>query len=236
MEIVSKFSIRKYLHAIHFTRLDVLVLAVIVVMGLVNLPKLFGGDQVLSTMMALKMSRGEIIYRDLWDLKHPGIFCFYFLGGILFGFDEIGIHTFELLYMTIFSGVLILALKGYFKHRWAASIAPLLTVGMYYGVAGIWHQTQTEALVGVPIFLSLWYASQSSQSSGQRTLRLFLSGFMGGIALVFKFVLLPILGAFWFIVLLDTVIRNQRRLWTSVFKIGIPIILGVLAPLLVLFG
>ena len=85
---------------------------------LVNLPQPFTGDQALFTIRASEMSDGKILYRDLWVPKQPGIFYFYFVGGMLFGFNEIGVHTFELLYMTALSIVLILALKGYFKHRW----------------------------------------------------------------------------------------------------------------------
>ncbi|MCB0116532.1 MAG: hypothetical protein KDD84_20680, partial [Caldilineaceae bacterium] len=89
--------------------LDVVVLMAVIVVALVSLPQPFMGDQAINTIIAEKMSQGEVLYRDVWDLKHPGIFGFLFVAGSLFGFNEIGIHLFELLYMLAFSVVSIFA-------------------------------------------------------------------------------------------------------------------------------
>src|SRR4029453_5153729 len=99
------------------------------------------------------------------DLKQPGMYGFYLLGGTLFGFDEIGIHTFELLYMALFSLVLMKTLKGYYTNPSMVGLVPLLTVGIYYGVSEPWHLTEVEVLVGFPMFLSLWFASEPSSSA-----------------------------------------------------------------------
>ena len=139
-----------------------LALGFIILIGLIHLPCPFGGDQALFTIGALKISNGAILYRDFWDLKQPGFYGFYVLAGSLFGFDEVGIHTFELLYMTFFRLVLMKTLRGYYTNPSMAGLVPLLTVGIYYGVSGQWHLTQLEALVGFPMFLSLWFASESS--------------------------------------------------------------------------
>ena len=149
---------------LRLNRLYVLVLSVIVLIGLIHLPYPFGGDQALFTIGALKISNGAVLYRDFWDLKQPGLYGFYLLAGTLFGFDEVGVHTFELLYMAIFSLVLMKTLRGYYANPSMACLVPLLTVGIYYGVSGQWHLTQLEALVGFPMFLALWYGTECSQS------------------------------------------------------------------------
>jgi hypothetical protein len=69
------------------TRTDILVVMVVVLAGLATLPQPFHGDQAVATIMASKISRGATVYRDLWDPKQPGIFGFYLIGGVLFGFN-----------------------------------------------------------------------------------------------------------------------------------------------------
>lgn len=219
-----------------FNKLDVLVLSAIILIGLIHLPYPFGGDQALFTIGALKISNGAILYRDFWDLKQPGLYGFYLLAGTLFGFDEVGIHTFELLYMAIFSLVLMKTLKGYFGNPSMACLVPLLTVGIYYGVSGQWHLTQLEALVGFPMFLSLWYGSGSPYPNGRRSLRFFLSGVMGGIVLLFKFMFLPILAGFWLTTLVDATVSKRGPLLSTLIRICVPVVLGMTVPLLIVLG
>lgn len=226
----------RQLNTNRFNRLDVLVLAIIILVGLVHLPFPFDADHWLFSQGALEISNGGILYRDFWDLKQPAIFGFYLLAGTLFGFNEIGIHMFELLYLVTFSMVLIMTLKGYYKNPWMASLVPLLTVGVYYGVSQFWMFAMVEGLVGFPMFLSLLFASKSSQPEGNKALWLFLSGFMGGIVLLFKFMFLPILAAFWLTTLIDAVVRRHEHLLTALVRIGAPIALGVLFPLLIVFS
>ncbi|MFX0201267.1 MAG: hypothetical protein ACFFCW_34550 [Candidatus Hodarchaeota archaeon] len=216
-----------------FTRLDILILAVTAVIGIVNIPIPFMGDQALFTIGASKISHGAILYRDFWDAKQPGIYLFYLVAGTIFGFSEVGVHTFEIIYMVIFSVLLTLLLKKYYKDHLVASLVPLLTVGIYYGSCHPWHLTQLEALVGLPMFLSLWLAFSSSQSGGNRGLRLFISGLMGGIVLLFKLMFLPILAAFWLTCFIDIIVRKQEKLRAALIRIGGPIMSGVLSPLLI---
>ena len=51
---------------------------------------------------------GHVYFRDFWDLKPPGIHLFDLIGGALFGFDEVGIHLFELLRSMTLAGLLVL--------------------------------------------------------------------------------------------------------------------------------
>ena len=217
------------------SRLDILSLIAITIIGLMHLPYPFNGDQALFTTGALKISHGAILYRDFWDLKQPGIYAFYLIAGKLFGFNEFGIHTFELLYMVAFSAVLLFTLKDYYKHPSIASLVPLLTVGIYYGVSGSWHLTQLEAIVGFPMFLSLWFAYTYSQPGGHPASRLFLSGFMGGIVLIFKFMFLPILLAFWLTTIINAVLKEPRQRPKVSFWC-ITIGMGIVFPLLIVFS
>jgi hypothetical protein len=214
-----------------FRKLDILVLVLVVLAGLLHLSYPLEGDQALFITGASKMSRGALLYRDFWDLKQPGIFGFYLLGGALFGFTEVGIHKLELLYMAAFAVVLWVTLKDHFDSLAIASLVPLLTIGVYYAVTGSWHLTQVEGLVGFPMFLSLWFATEPSSPKGSGAMRLFISGFMGGVVLLFKFLFLPILISFWLTALIDAIVRRRERISKAIIRIGMPTLAGMLLPL-----
>ncbi|MEH1999508.1 MAG: hypothetical protein V7L00_12300 [Nostoc sp.] len=214
-------------------RIDFLILIVIVIIGLIHLPFPFDGDQAFFRLGALEMQQGKVLYRDFWDVKQPGIFYFYFLAGTLFGFNEIGIHVFELIYMVFFSIILLLTLKSYFRHQIIASLVPLLTVGVYYTVSGAWHLTQVEALVGFPLFICLWLTYQSFKYEGkQRFFLILLSGFIGGIVIIFKLILLLILLSFWLSLLIYSLVIKRQKIQKLFVEICLPIFIGIIFPIL----
>jgi hypothetical protein len=211
-------------------KFDLLALGIVSVVGLLHLPYPFGGDQAVFTLGASKISQGGLLYRDFWDVKQPGIFGFYLLAGRLFGFNEVGVHALELVYMIAFSVVLILCCRTYFRERWLVSLVPLFTVGVYYGLASFNHLTQLESLIGFPIFLSLYWASETGKHRGRS---LFLSGLMGGVVLQFKFVLAPILFCFWLTAFLSSARRKKTTFAGELLHGILPILMGALIPALV---
>ncbi|OYD87333.1 hypothetical protein CDG77_29925 [Nostoc sp. 'Peltigera membranacea cyanobiont' 213] len=215
-------------------KIDFIILIIIVIIGLVHLPFPFDGDQAFFRLGAWEMQQGKVLYRDFWDIKQPGIFCFYFLAGTLFGFDEIGIHAFELIYMLFFSIILQLTLKSYFRHQIIASIVPLLTVGVYYIVSGAWQLTQVEALVGFPLFLCLWLTFKCFKNEGkQRFYLLLMSGFIGGIVLLFKLLLLLILLSFWLTIFMYSLLIKREKIKKIFIETCLPVFIGIIFPLLV---
>jgi hypothetical protein len=212
-------------------KIDFLVLIAIVIIGLIHLPFPFDGDQAFFRLGALEIQQGKVLYRDFWDVKQPGIFYFYFLAGTLFGFNEIGIHLFELIYMVFFSIMLLLSLKSYFRHQIIASLVPLLTVGVYYTVSEPWHLTQVEALVGFPLFICLWLIYQSFRyESKQRFFLLLLSGLVGGIVLIFKLMFLLILLSFWLTFLIYFLLIRKQGIKKTLGDFCIPISIGIIFP------
>jgi hypothetical protein len=197
--------------------------------GALTLPTPFGGDQALFLVFAREFSRGAVLYRDYWDLKQPGIFWFYETAGCVFGFNEAGIHVFELAYMIAFAIVLLIALRRLHTLAWASALDVLLTVGTYYAVSGAHHLTQIESLVGFPVFLSAWLAANAARSRQRRLQKLVLAGFFGGIVLLFKLVLLPLLVAIWAASLAYTRRRERKTSVVAVFAGALA--LGTILPL-----
>ncbi len=213
------------------TRLDVLVLALVALIGLLNVPLPFTWDQALFTLGAKALSHGAVLYRDYWDTKQPGIFLFYLAGGRLFGFNEVGIHLFELLWQLAFAVTLIVTLRKYFDNRAVVSLMPLLAVGFYYAVADDAKITQLEAVVGFPIFLTLWGTLPRDEQAPPDPGRFFFSGLMGGIVLVFKLMFAPIIAAFWFAAFMDALTRRRATFGQAVLRMALPVALGAAIPL-----
>ena len=55
-------------------------LLVILLLGLPSLQWPYGADQAMFACIARVWSRGDLPYRDAWDVKPPGIFADYRLG------------------------------------------------------------------------------------------------------------------------------------------------------------
>jgi hypothetical protein len=185
-----------------------IALLAVAAIGFEHLAYPFSGDQALFMMGAIKMHQGAALYRDFWDLKQPGIYVFYLVAGLSFGFTERGIHLFELVYFLAFSLALQVLLRGHFRYRWASAVLPVLIAGLYYANAvGVTVLTQVEALAAFPIFLSLWCALEGF--SKRRPWCLAAAGIFGAIVLAFKLLFLPIVLGIWAVALAAAVAHRR---------------------------
>ncbi|NJK97534.1 MAG: glycosyltransferase family 39 protein [Bacteroidales bacterium] len=173
-------------------------------------------------MGAKEMHEGLVLYRDFWDIKQPGIFYFFLVGGKLFGFNEFGIHLLELLYWIFFCVILIWFLAKYiFKDKlWLAAVSSLLVVGSYYICAGTGKLTQVEALANFPLLMIVVFNYLYLISEQNRNVWLLLSGIAAGAVILLKLIFLPILG-FLYILLVVRSFRNNRSISLNLAEIFI---------------
>lgn len=220
------------------TSITLLVFLIVTLMGLTRVFETFAGDQAMFVVYAAEINRGALLYRDVWDLKQPGIFLFYLMGGKLFGFTELGIHLFELLYWLIFSVTLMVTLRDYFRRPIFVRLTPLLTIGVYYTVCGSWHLTQVEGLIGFPLYLTLWATVKATRARNEfiKCSLLFVSGLAGGIVLVFKLILLPIVALFWLTLLIFLIARGDASLPKALFRTVLPVVFGLAILLAAVFA
>jgi hypothetical protein len=204
------------------TVLSLAVLGAVALIGAAYLPYAFSGDQAFFTLGALRMHEGGALYRDFWDIKQPGIFAFYYIAGTLFGFNEVGIHLFELLYLLIFAVVLQQTLNSRFERPWIAAVTPLLIIGWYYLVAGTNGYTQVEALVGFPLYVSMYCCIRAFQSEHVSGGLLAAAAVAGAIVVAFKLIYLIVLVAVWF-----AIVFASGRMQREGVRIGI--LLGTFA-------
>ena len=205
--------------------LDLVALAAVALLGLIQLAFPFSGDQALFTVGGRELLDGSVFYRDFWDVKQPGIYLFYMAGGALFGFTEVGIHLFELLWNLAFAAGLQRFLRPRLRRPWVASLAPLLVQGMYYAADDVLDMTQVEALVGLPLFLTMWACLSTAKP---RAGRLVLAGIATGVVVAFKLVYLPLAAVFWLFPAVDAV-RGPRPV-RSLLAMAAPLMAGLAIP------
>ena len=157
------------------------------------------------------MAQGDVLYRDFWDLKPPGIFLFYYAAGRLFGFSEMGVHIFELLWMVFFGGILMIVLAKAFGTR-IACLAVLFTICPYYLLGSFWDLTQPEPILNLPIFIVLSALVNARSTSPHRPFWLLLAGSVGGIVFLFKPVLFLIPFSMY-VLFLHMEYKSSQRPW-----------------------
>jgi hypothetical protein len=144
-----------------------LPLAAVVLLGILHLPFPFSSDQALTLVGARALDGGATLYVDWWDIRQPGAVWFYALAGRLFGFNELGVHGLELIWM-IGAALAVLAAAGAMLARPAlAALAPLLTIGMYYAWCSPYELTQAEGLALLPLSLCLLAALRDDASAAR---------------------------------------------------------------------
>lgn len=132
-----------------------LILAMLAGLIRLNLP--FHSDQAVFAPYAREMAGGASLHRDLWHPMQPGIFYFYRIGGGVFGFNELGIHLFELLYLAAAAMLAVPFLRRSLSQPWLAGLYPLMAVGWFRGCeeAGDAHHRHGSRLGGIGCGLDL---------------------------------------------------------------------------------
>lgn len=168
------------------------VLTLVAAVGALGLPRPLGGDQALFLFTARAMHHGSMLYRDIWDAKQPGIYGFYTVAGVLFGFNEIAVHLLELLVMLGLAVVLQRTLPDLGFSSRAAALAPLLVVLPYYVVSWTWDLGQLEPIIGLPLYLGFWASIRARDSTDHQARWHALAGACAAIVTVFKLIYAPI--------------------------------------------
>ncbi len=203
-------------------------LVVVILLGLIHLNDPFTGDQAFFILFGQMMDEGFIPYKDIWDVKQPGIYLFYYAAGKVAGFSEWGVHFFELIYWALFAvyGVWILKKLEVFKNPKVAWFFPLLTVGVYYAIMNPHKFTQVEGLVGFPLFVSMTLPFYALEKGKNVFLIQLPAGLFFSVVLFYKLAFLPVLGLYA-IYLTHSALPSFQFSWKKVLQyVWLPIILG----------
>jgi Dolichyl-phosphate-mannose-protein mannosyltransferase len=209
-----------------------LAIAMTLLLGLMRLPEPLWGDQALFVVGGQAIRDGALLYRDFWDVKQPGIYGLYALAGSLWGFNSVGVHLADLLWMGLLGLVLWQTQKSTFSRSWIAALLPWLCAGTYFAVIDSRQQMQVESLVGLPIYLTIWCNVQAARQPEKRWRWLMLSGVAAGVVLLLKLVYLPLLAALWLVYLLHQVVGQRLAPLPTLWQTSWPLAIGLALPLL----
>jgi hypothetical protein len=90
---------------------------------------------------------------------------------------------------------------------------------------------QVESLMGLPLYLVVWFTLKASQQPQSRWRWLTLSGLMGGIVLLFKLIYLPLLLSLWSVYLAHCLLRQRQSLVPALWQTSWPLAVGTLLPI-----
>jgi 4-amino-4-deoxy-L-arabinose transferase-like glycosyltransferase len=175
--------------------------AVVLAVIALRLPQPLHGDTASFATYARGMHAGQFLYRDIWDIKPPGIYLFYYVAEAVFGSSVWGLRLFEALYQLALAALLVFLLRPILDRR-AQIWVPVLTTGAYYAVASSWFLEQPEALAAPLIACAVIAAFRASEDRAPTSWCL-ASGLLAGIAILIKpvYALMPlsawILAATW---------------------------------------
>lgn len=210
-------------------------LALVAVLALLHLWYPFDDDQGLFAFGARELAHGARIYADFWDLKQPGIYWYYEVAGSLFGFDEVGIHLFDLGWMLILCLVLLRLAPHVAARPLLIGLAPVACLGPYWAKADPIHLSQVEIVVVLPIALVAWLLVDATPALARHAWRFALAGALVVAVVAFKLVLGAIPAALIGVALLHAWIAQRLRFADVVLRGVLPALAGgALAAVLLL--
>lgn len=218
-----------------YRRLEVLTLALVGAVGLLSIAYPLWANQATFALFASEIGDGEVLYKDIIDLKQPGVFLYYLIAQLPFGRNGVGIHLVEIVTWLGFGWVLQQRAIAWFSRRWLAATLPLPLIGTYFVAASPNDQTQVESLVTIPLLAAVLLVMPDDAGEMSRR-RAFLAGLAIAVVAYLKlpYAAIPV------VVSLPTLWRSfrtdARTTWSGVI---VPASAGaavLVVPFLVYFG
>lgn len=148
----------------------------------------FGWDQGVFAWAGDAINRGDMPYRDVWEVKGPAAYYGYALAERLFGHNLWGIRLFDGVLLILGSWrmfAMVSSFAGRVFGLWAS-----LFLAVWYAAGSYWHTAQPDAWAAIAILSAV---SILSVAGRERTvLRHGMAGLLIGIAVLIK----PLFGVF----------------------------------------
>jgi hypothetical protein len=181
-------------------REKLLTVGIVVFAGAIRAPSLIqplGPDQGIMSVIGIGILKGKLPYRDLWEMASPAIFYTYAAMFKLFGRSMSAIPITDILMSMLTTWLIYLVAARLWDRRAGWLSAGLFAVfangarlGMHAGgdvaFGTFWYVAQRETFMLSLLTASILMALQSGRRE-RAFWRLFLAGFLGGLAFLFKF-------------------------------------------------
>lgn len=189
------------------------------------------GDEGINQVLGLAIKAGRFLYRDIWDNKPPLLYMTY----SLFNSDQFTLRLVSLIF-GILSLIVFFALsRKLFEERQGNKIAIFSTIifGLLFALPVVeGNIANAENFMLLPIILSA-YIIYSAKEKLKKNILIF-SGFLLGIAFLFKIVGIFDFAAFFvflFILNLPRKISNFKNIVYSQLYFLMPFVFGFLLPI-----
>ena len=134
------------------------------------------------------MERGQLLYRDVWEQRPPGIYWIYLTGFRVFGWTPAAVAWLDILSAAVTTTLLYgitRALSGRFTAALTAALFAALTMPSWlYGYGGFLERAVSETFIVVCVCASAWFAVRWRR--GRSAALAAGLGFFAGAALLLK--------------------------------------------------
>ena len=136
--------------------------AAALILRVVSIAEPLGIDQSLWASAVRGMARGQLLYRDVWEQRPPGIYFTYLLGFSLFGWTPAAIAWLDLLAgtaTTLLLWAIVRRLSGATSAAVAAASYAVFTIPSWlYGYGGFLERSVCETFIVVCVGAAAWFA------------------------------------------------------------------------------
>jgi hypothetical protein len=164
------------------------VLAVSCIVGILCVSLLiltfpFGRDQGIFAVIGEGLLNGQVPYRDLWDVKTPGIFIVFALAEGIFGHHMLGPRILECVALFATSVIFVDLGRAWFRDVRVGYLAALI-LGIFEFQLDFWHTSQPETYGGMFLVWASWLLSGTA--SKRAAARHVASGVVLGMVVLMK--------------------------------------------------
>ena len=148
-------------------------------------------DNALFVAGARQLDRGGEYYRDVWDIKQPGIYWFHQLGGLLEP-SGLGARVMEAALAVLAAWLVTVVVAGWPLRGWVRAVSPSLVVGpaLWWSFRG--GIGQVESLMVVSLLIVLAATTRGTGGRRSSVPSWFLAGTATGWVGVMKLLYLPL--------------------------------------------
>lgn len=178
----------------------VLVCLIVLFAGVVRIPSLaqpIGPDQGIMAVIGEGILNGELPYRDYFEMASPAIFFTYALMIKVFGSNMAAIPITDMLVSMLTTFIVYIVARSVWNKKTGyagALLFALFSSGIRFGMHAngdiafgtFWYIAQRETFM-LPLTAASFYFVLNSDNEGMSLWRVFLSGFLAGLAFVYKF-------------------------------------------------